>query len=204
MRFELNGIGKKFERHFVFRDVSASFISGDRVAILGGNGSGKSTLLKVISGSLTSTEGKLNFEWNNKNVDIQNHMRLVSFTGPYTELIEEFSLRETLEFHAKFKSFRNGLTIDQVIELTGLKKVADRPIGKYSSGMRQRVKLAVAILTDTPLLLLDEPTSNLDSKAVEWFKELLKDNLDDRILFVGSNHQAPEIELCTREIDLSV
>ncbi|NVK26757.1 MAG: ATP-binding cassette domain-containing protein [Flavobacteriia bacterium] len=202
MQVELRDIGKKFERHFVFRNISDSFKTGDRIAILGGNGSGKSTLLKIISGSLTSTEGKIDITHNEKNLPVETYMRQVAFAGPYTEIIEEFNLEEIVAFQEQFRGWRNGLTNTDVIELTRLQKVAKRPIGNFSSGMRQRVRLALAILSDTPVLLLDEPTSNLDAKGMAWFQNLLTENVDDRILFVGSNHQEVETTLCTREINL--
>lgn len=202
MQVELKDIGKKFERHFVFRNVSDSFKSGDKTAILGGNGSGKSTLLKIISGSLTSTEGKIEITQNNQNLPVENYMRQVAFAGPYTEIIEEYNLEEIVAFQSQFRKWRNGLSDADVIELTRLQKVAKRPIANFSSGMRQRVRLALAILSDTPVLLLDEPTSNLDAKGMAWFQNLLADHVDDRILFVGSNHQEIETALCTREINL--
>lgn len=203
MELELNDIGKKFERHFVFRHLSDSFSSGDRTAVLGGNGSGKSTLLKILSGSLTTTEGTLLITRDSRPVKTDDYMRQVAFSGPYTELIDEFNLEEIVAFTSKFRKWRNGMTNQEVIEKTRLQKVSKRPLANFSSGMRQRVRLALAILADTPVLLLDEPTSNLDEKAIAWFQALLKDNLDDRILFVGSNNQAAEIALCVREINLT-
>ncbi len=202
MEVELNEIGKKFERHFIFRHISDSFSPGDRTAVLGGNGSGKSTLLKIISGSLTSTEGELVITENGNNIAISDYMRRVAFAGPYTELIEEFNLRELTAFQQKFRPWINGLSAKEVIELTKLKDFAHRPIANFSSGMRQRVRLALAILSDTPILLLDEPTSNLDAKGMDWFEKLLEEYVGDRILFIGSNHHEREISLCKREINL--
>lgn len=202
MLIKLEDIGKKFDRHFVFRGVSVDLSIGDRVAVLGGNGSGKSTLLKIISGSLTHSSGTLSIQKEDVNIPVSDYMRMVAFAGPYTEIIEEFNLSEIVEFQSKFRPWRSGLTNDDVIELTGLKKVAARSIANFSSGMRQRVRLALAILADTPVLLLDEPTSNLDAKGMDWFQDLLQNHIEGRILCVGSNHQEKEISLCTREINL--
>lgn len=202
MLIKLEDIGKKFDRHFVFRGVSVDLSIGDRVAVLGGNGSGKSTLLKIISGSLTHSSGTLSIQKEGVNIPVSDYMRMVAFAGPYTEIIEEFNLSEIVEFQSKFRLWRSGLTNDDVIELTGLKKVAARSIANFSSGMRQRVRLALAILADTPVLLLDEPTSNLDAKGMDWFQDLLQNHIEGRILCVGSNHQEKEISLCTREINL--
>lgn len=202
MEVELIDIGKKFERHFVFRGVTHSFKTGDKTAILGGNGSGKSTLLKIISGSMTSTEGELKIHHNGKAVKVEDYMRRVAFAGPYTDLIDEYNLEEIVEFTSKFRTWRNGMSNADVIEATRLQKVSKRPLANYSSGMRQRVRLALAILADTPVLLLDEPTSNLDERAIQWFRSLLESNVDGRILFIGSNDEAYETELCTGEISL--
>lgn len=202
MEVELVNIGKKFERHFVFKGIQGSFKTGDKTAVLGGNGSGKSTLLKIISGSLTTTEGELKVHAEQGPLRIEEYMRKVAFAGPYTDLIDEYNLEEIVHFTSKFRNWRNGMTNEEVIQATKLQKVSKRPLANYSSGMRQRVRLALAILADTPVLLLDEPTSNLDTKAIDWFTSLLKAHCEGRILFVGSNDQAPEIELCTREINL--
>lgn len=204
MQVKLQNIGKKYDRHFVFRDVSVDLFPNARVAILGGNGSGKSTLLKIISGSLTHSSGTIEFTDERANkVSALDYMKCVAFSGPYIEVIEDFSLNEIVVFQSKFKPWRKELTNAQVVELTGLSKVQDRPISKFSSGMRQRVRLALAILADTPVLLLDEPTSNLDAKGVQWFQDLLKDHIEHRILCIGSNHQPSEIALCTSEVNLS-
>lgn len=204
MQVKLQDIGKKYDRHFVFRGVSVDLFPDTRVAILGGNGSGKSTLLKVISGSLTATTGKLFITDNSgASIPVMDYMRMVAFTGPYTEVIEEFNLREIVDFQSKFRPWRNNLSNEEVVELTGLKKVAERSIANFSSGMRQRVRLALAILADTPILLLDEPTSNLDAKGMKWFHDLLEQHIENRILCVGSNHQAVETALCTSEINLT-
>lgn len=202
MQVELRGIGKKFDRHFVFREITESFQSGDRTAILGGNGSGKSTLLKILSGSLTASEGELSVMNGDQSVAIGEYMRMVAFAGPYTEIIEEFNLEEIVGFQSRFRPWKNDLSDADVIHLTGLSKVSKRPIANFSSGMRQRVRLSLAILSDTPVLLLDEPTSNLDAKGMEWFGKLLDEHAGDRILFVGSNHQEKETFLCKREINL--
>lgn len=201
MEVELVGIGKRFERHYIFRNISETFSNGDRIAVLGGNGSGKSTLLKVISGSLTLTEGQLIVR-DKSEIPISKYMRMVAFAGPYTELIEEFNLHELVQFQSRFRGWINGMSDSNVVSATRLEDFAHRPISTFSSGMRQRVRLALAILSDSPVLLLDEPTSNLDEKGIKWFETLLSEHVQDRILFVGSNHQSREIALCTKEVNL--
>ena len=203
MQIILEKISKKFNYEWIFRNVDYTFNSGEAYVILGSNGSGKSTLMQIVGGNLLSTSGSI------KHVDGDNHeipsdllYRHVSISAPYLEVIEEFTLPEILEFHRKFKPFRNNLTDSQIIEITGLTKVRNKPIRYFSSGMKQRVKLALAILSDTKVVLLDEPSSNLDKQGVEWYQELVAYNLADRIFIVCSNSQGHEYSYCTQQLQI--
>jgi ABC-type multidrug transport system ATPase subunit len=204
MEVSLEHIGKKFNRDWIFRDISLEFKSDERIAILGGNGSGKSTLLQVISGYLTPSEGSIIWQNQNLNLNIDQVFQHVSLCTPYMTLIEEFTLSENIDFFLRFKKFRNGISRDEVIAQTGLEKAALKEIRFYSSGMKQRLKLALAILADTPLLLLDEPTSHLDLNGIKWFNTLLGDHITNRILFVASNSAANETQFCDRKIEVEL
>jgi ABC-type multidrug transport system ATPase subunit len=202
MDIKLEQIGKKFNRDWIFRDISLEFKSEERIAILGGNGSGKSTLLQVLSGYLTPSEGSIMWQHQNVELNIDQVFQYVSLCTPYMTLIEEFTLAENLSFFLRFKKLRNEMSPEEFIAQTGLDKVAQKEIRFYSSGMKQRLKLAMAILADTPLLLLDEPTSHLDLNAIAWFNALLGNHLSDRILFVASNSAANETQFCNRKIEV--
>lgn len=200
MRINLSKIGRKFNYEWIFRDVNFEFERGHAYAILGSNGSGKSTLLQIISGHLHSSEGAVTYTLDNKSLANEDFFRHVTYSGPYLELIEEFTLEEMLTFHSRFRSFRNNLDVNAVMENTGLSRNRNKPIKYFSSGMKQRVRLALALLTESEVVLLDEPAANLDRKAIEWYRGLITQHSSDRIIIVCSNSQSDEHDFCTQTI----
>ncbi len=204
MRISLLSVSKHFGREVVFRDLSHVFEAGSRTAILGPNGSGKSTLLQLIAGASIPTAGGVVHDLNGTAIDQEEVYRHVSIAAPYLNLYEDLSLCETIENHARFKPLRASITSTDVARLAYLDAAWDKPVRNFSSGMKQRLKLALAILSDTPLLLLDEPASNLDAQAVEWFQQMLKKHMEGRTLLVASNRQAAETLLCGSTIDIQM
>lgn len=202
MRIHLQAATKSFGRETVFRDLSWTFESGSRTAILGPNGSGKSTLLQCVAGALTLSNGTVAHELNGQPVDQERVYRLVSIAAPYLNLYEDLSLQEAIGFHARFKPLRPGLDVQALARIAMLDQQLDKPVHNFSSGMKQRLKLALAILSDAPLLLLDEPTSNLDAAGAEWFQQLLSAHVDGRTLLVASNRQAVETALCSAAVEV--
>ncbi|MBL7137393.1 MAG: ATP-binding cassette domain-containing protein [Bacteroidales bacterium] len=200
MTITLNGIGKKFNTEWIFRNLTAGFEAGERTVITGRNGSGKSTLLQVIAGNIHPTAGTIEYILDGKRIPDTEIFRHLSLVAPYQELIEEFTLREMLEFHFSFKPLVDSFTIPKIIDLLAFSQVRTKPILKYSSGMKQRVKLVCALLSDTPLLLLDEPTTNLDKSGINFFLQLITDHTCGRTILVCSNMQKVESEFCRREI----
>lgn len=203
MKISLKGAGKKYYREWIFRNATFSFSEENKVVILGPNGSGKSTLLQVLAGGVLLNEGSICYHLNNREVSSENIFKYVSFASPYLELIEEFTLREIIHFHFKFKSPVKGLSKEEIIELTGLGAKADHTFKFYSSGMKQRVKLALAFLSDTPLLLLDEPCSNLDSTGVSWYNEMVREYSKGRTVIVASNQNKDEYSFCDTEFKMT-
>ncbi|MBP9178333.1 MAG: ATP-binding cassette domain-containing protein, partial [Flavobacteriales bacterium] len=128
--------------------------------------------------------------------------RHVAIASPYLGLYEELSLAQIIEFHRGFKPLRAGLGVQDVARIAYLEQALEKPVQHFSSGMKQRLKLALAILSDTPLLLLDEPASNLDADAIAWYRELLGKHLDGRTLLVASNRQAAEHDFCTAQVEV--
>jgi ABC-type multidrug transport system ATPase subunit len=200
MHITLNKISRKFNYEWIFRDVDFVFEQGKAYAILGSNGSGKSTLLQIISGHLHPSSGSISYNHNGKEIAIEDFFRHVTFSGPYLELIEEFTLEEMLAFHIRFRKFRNKLDVNGVMDATGLTRNRNKPIKYFSSGMKQRVRLALALLTESDVVLLDEPAANLDRKAIEWYRSLIDANKNDRIIIVCSNSQSDEHDFCTESI----
>jgi len=201
MTISLSDTGKRFNRDWIFRHFTYTFESGSSYAITGPNGSGKSTLLQVISGALHFNEGNIQYSTPDKQLSIEEIYKHVAICAPYLEVVEEMTLTEFLSFHQNFKSLLPGITIDQIIALLGLKGAADKQIRYYSSGMKQRVKLAQCIFSDAAIVLLDEPCTNLDSNGIELYHDLIQKYCRDRIVIVSSNDKV-EYDFCNSAINI--
>ena len=202
MEIILEDIGRRFNRDWVFQHVNYRFTAGVSYAVLGPNGSGKSTLLQVLSSALTPSVGQLTYQRNGKPVDADQAYQYLSIAAPYLELIEEFTLAEQIRFHFTHKAFLSGFDAQSLIEYLGLAHVKDRQLRYFSSGMKQRVKLGLACCADVPIVLLDEPTSNLDEDGVEWYYQLVAQISTGRLLVVCSN-QEREYGFCDHTITIT-
>ncbi|WP_114939676.1 ABC transporter ATP-binding protein [Mucilaginibacter endophyticus] len=201
MIITLQNIGRRFNRDWIFKGVDYTFTSGESYAILGPNGSGKSTLLQVLNGSLSPSIGQIDFTNDGKAVEIDTVFTHLSLAAPYLELIEEFTMSEMVDFHFRFKSFKQGMDKAQLIELLNLPKSTNKLIKYFSSGMKQRLKLALAFCADTPMLMLDEPTSNLDTQGVDWYLNLVQQFAAGRLTIVCSN-QEHEYSFCNHKLSI--
>ena len=197
----LSDAGKRYNREWIFRHFNYNFESGQSYAITGPNGSGKSTLLQVISGSMYANEGKIQFTIDNKICADENVYKHVSICAPYLEVIEEMTLTEFLDFHQGFKSFIPGMSSDKAISIIGLEKARSKQIRYFSSGMKQRVKLAQCIFSETAVVLLDEPCTNLDVEGITLYNNLIQDYCVDRMVVVSSNDKN-EYEFCNEKINI--
>lgn len=218
MKISLTNAGKRFNRDWIFRNIHQEFISGLAYAITGPNGSGKSTLLQVIGGAMMMSEGSAKYEVESRKsevsglrsenasqkqeIEIDNAFRYISIAAPYLELIEEMTLLEFLQFHERFKPFLPSISIPDIIAVIGLKPAANKQIRFYSSGMKQRVKLAQAIFSDVPCVLLDEPCTNLDAAGIELYHQLIRDHCNDRLMIVSSNDEQ-EYSFCQERISIT-
>ncbi len=202
MRITLQNVSKTFGRETVIRSIDHVFESGSRTALLGPNGSGKSTLLQLAAGVAIPTKGTVTHELNGRTIEPENVYRHISIAAPYMSLYEELSLRETVAIHARMKSLRAKMSVEEVARIALLERHVDKPVRNYSSGMKQRLKLALAILSDTSLLLLDEPASNLDAAGTRWFQDLLVQHMEGRTVLVASNRQEEETFMCGKGVSL--
>jgi ABC-type multidrug transport system ATPase subunit len=201
MKISLTDAGKRFNREWIFRHLNYTFEEGQSYAITGPNGSGKSTLLQVLSGSMMLSEGNVQYSMLNAQYSIENIYQQVSIGAPYMEVVEEMTLKEFLDFHHAFKPFLNGLTTDKIISILALEKAANKQIRYYSSGMKQRVKLAQCIFSDTSVVLLDEPCTNLDTAGIQLYNQLITDYCKKRMVIVSSNDHH-EYEFCREIINI--
>ena len=202
MRISLTDAGKRFNREWIFRHFTYQFEKGRSYAITGPNGSGKSTLLQVLSGSMHFNEGSCTWATGNMQLENETIYNHVSICAPYLEVVEELTLREFLDFHQGFKPFLSGFSAERIIALLNLEKAANKQIRYYSSGMKQRVKLAQCIFSDTDIVLLDEPCTNLDSEGIELYHKLIDDACKDRLVVVSSNDEV-EYRFCRERISMS-
>jgi ABC-type multidrug transport system ATPase subunit len=196
----LTGTGKKYNTEWIFRDLSYSFEQDHAYAILGRNGSGKSTLLQVIAGSIHPTAGKVDYSMEGQEIPVEKIFQHLTIVAPYQELIEEFTLQEMLNFHFFFKSPVPGFSIPAIIDRIGFKDPGRKTIRYFSSGMKQRVKIILALLSDVSIVLLDEPTMNLDEAGTNWYLQLVSEMAKNRIILVCSNLQHQETAFCTEKL----
>ena len=201
MNVSVRGLGKKFDREWIFRGLTLDALPGQPVAVTGPNGSGKSTLLQVVCGQMPASEGTISYQLSGKTLEADAVFRHLTFAAPYLELIEEFTLAELLRFHGRFKAFRHGLAPNGLIELMELTPARDKPIRHFSSGMKQRVKLGLALYSEAHLVLLDEPTANLDARGAAWYHQHVAQLPPDVALLIASN-QPNEYEFCERVVDI--
>ena len=218
MKIVFSDAGKRFNRDWIFRHFTYSFEKGNAYAITGPNGSGKSTLLQVLSGSMHFNEGNMRYEaggWKpevgsqrsevkSEKLEIPHEeiYNYVSICAPYLEVVEEMTLKEFLDFHHGFKPFLPGVTTNSIITTLGLEKAANKQIRYYSSGMKQRVKLAQCIFSDTQIVLLDEPCTNLDTAGIESYHQLIDAYCKDRLVVVSSNDEV-EYRFCKEKLDIT-
>lgn len=201
LEIRLTEASKRFQYEWIFKNLSLHATGHSKIAVTGSNGSGKSTFLKCLAGSIPLTQGKLQYHHHQKSIPETDYYKLLTISAPYMELPEEFTLQELLTFHFKFKKPLPGLDIQKLPEIMHLENSLNKQILYFSSGMKQRLKLGLCFLSDVPLLLLDEPTSNLDHKGCEWYLELVKKFGQDRMIFICSNDPR-EYGFCDQQLNI--
>ncbi len=198
-KFEVHGLGKRFFRHWVFRNLEFSIQEGERVLLCGDNGSGKSTLMRILSGQLTPSEGTLQLFVDGKEIDPELYYRHLSWSGPYMELYTDLTLKEAIELHASFRPMLAAPK--EVLKLLQLEDHVNKLLKHFSSGMLHRVKVGLAILTKSRLLLLDEATTNMDAGNSQLVVDLMDRFLDGRMLIYASN-KPEEFGLFERRVEM--
>ena len=201
MEIQLEHVAKKFNKEWIFKNLSCTLSRSDITAVTGPNGSGKSTLLQVIAGSLLQTEGNLTYTIEERIVEPDMIYKYISLVAPAMSLPEDFTLTEFLTFHFKFKNIRHGFHLDELPAIMKLQDAAHKYIKNFSTGMKQRVKLGIAFYSDAPMLLLDEPATNLDSGGFEWYLEEVHKVLNEKLIIVCSNRK-DEYSFCNNFIDI--
>lgn len=201
MKISLSKLGKRYNRDWIFRNLDFDFEGGKHYAITGPNGSGKSTLLQIISGSSIFNEGTLLYFENSKPFQPEKVFQKISYAAPYLDVVEEMTLTEFFSFHHNMKGWLEGLETEKIISLSSLQNAAHKQIRYFSSGMKQRVKLAQAIFSNVPIVLLDEPLTNLDEEGVLLYHDLIEKYCQNRLLIISSNDKK-EYSFCNEIVDM--
>lgn len=189
MRIIVKNLSKRFNREWIFKDLSYQFTSPNTYALIGPNGSGKSTLLQILWGQMLASQGNISYENGGVSIPNDEAYKHMAIATPYMDLIDEFTLIEMVQFHFKFKRIRNNLTVEELIEIFELPHAKDKMISNFSSGMKQRLKLGLAFYSQADALFLDEPTTNLDRKSVDWYQRHRDQLPDDTLVLIASNQE---------------
>jgi len=193
IKLRLHNFGKRFQHQWIFQGIDINLNENDKLLVNGFNGSGKSTFIQTLSGFQTLSEGSVELIYNDKKITDDNFFKYISFTAPYVDLPELFNPIELLRFLNSFGYKKIHFSEHDFFDLIGLSKSTNKPIKYFSSGMKQRLKLGLSFLSESPILILDEPTSNLDSAGIEWYQNMLNSRSQNRILMVATN--LPEVDL---------
>ena len=189
MTITAENLCKRFNREWIFRNVTYTFQPGT-YAITGPNGSGKSTLLQVLWGQLPPSAGRIQYIEGTTRVPEDEIYKNLIIAAPYIDLIEELTLAEILDFHFSFKKVRGGKPPGELMDLMELSHARDKQVGHFSSGMKQRLKLGLALFSDVKLIFLDEPTTNLDKPSTAWYWRNFEQFLPETTVFLASNHES--------------
>tara|TARA_R110002049_G_scaffold251679_7_gene426109 strand:- start:1404 stop:2039 length:636 start_codon:yes stop_codon:yes gene_type:complete len=203
MKLELKNLGRRFNKEWIFRGVDAVIDAQNPTVLFGHNGSGKSTLLKLISASELPSEGEVIYSNEKGIISPEKVYKHIGMAAPYMDLPEEYTLSELLNFNLKFKPFMNQYTAEEIAEKAYLEDALKKQVKVFSSGMKQRLKLALALFTENDLILLDEPTSNMDERGVNWYKNQIEEAAKGRTIIICSNAHVEEHFFCTQEIDIN-
>ena len=203
MQISVEKIGKKFVKEWIVRNASFELAAGQQYTFVGPNGSGKSTLLQLLTGIMPASEGTIKYiDSTGKEIEVDHWYKHLVVAAPYLELIEEFTLRELIQFHSRFKPFKNGLSFKDFEDFIQLPHASGKTLRHFSSGMKQRVKLGLAFMSDVPVIFLDEPTTNLDVPGINWYLDHVVHHTQNQLVLLGSNVKQ-EYEFCKNIISVS-
>jgi heme exporter protein A len=204
VQLELEAVSKRFGRRRVFEALSVDVRQGQVLVVTGQNGSGKSTLLMVIAGLLRPTRGRVVVSVDGKPLAPESRREWLGMVAPDLTLYPELTARENLRFFERVRGRepRDGVLIE-LLERVGLAGRGDDLVSTFSSGMRQRLKYAFALAHGPKLLLLDEPTANLDVAGVSMVEELIAEQRERGILVLATN-EPDEVRHGDRRIALGV
>ncbi|PID62532.1 MAG: ABC transporter ATP-binding protein [Ignavibacteriae bacterium] len=201
-KLSLTNITKTFGRRLIFKEINKHFLSGNLYGFSGSNGSGKSTLIKIIAGIISATKGKVSHSINSKEIVPEKLHNHIGFVSPYLVLYDEFTAYENLKHFSKIRGIKfNSERADFLLSQIELYDRKDDLLKGFSSGMKQRMKFIFSLLHNPKLLLLDEPTSNLDAEGKDKIYEIIKNESEEKLIIIASNEQS-DLKLCSDILDI--
>jgi ABC-type multidrug transport system ATPase subunit len=199
MTIWINDITKTYFRQNIFDPISFTFNADMHTAVVGNNGAGKSTLLRLLSGQLLPTKGTIIWKLKEAELNPLHLFKYISWSAPYIDFPESLSVTELIAFQHSLHPLT--LNSNNLLEQCQLSQAKNKTIAQLSNGMRQRLKLALAFNNQKPLLLLDEPCTNLDETGIEYYRTLLVQQTKNKTVIIASN-QAFETETCMARLEL--
>lgn len=193
---------KAFGQQWVYIGQSHTLQQGQTYAITGPNGSGKSTFLRMLAGLEQPTKGKVEFFNHHKAIDPNHWYQHLSYCAPGMALNTELTLNELLSFHLQLRQQLYQITKTDFVNALNLQKAANKPLSTYSSGMLQKVKLGLSLLSNAPVLLLDEPVTNFDDTNIAWYRQWIQKALEEKLVVVASNNFI-EYDFCAHTIPIN-
>ncbi len=199
---QVKDVSKYFGRRLIFKNLNFEISNSGILGVSGDNGSGKSTLVKIIAGISSPSSGIIVHNDDGKEIVQEKLHNYIGFVSPYLVLYEEFSAYENLSFFSNIRGIKlDRERADFLLEKLLLFQRKDDYVKTYSSGMKQRLKFIFALIHSPSLVILDEPTSNLDSKGKDTVYQIIENESKSNIIIIASNEQT-DLNLCKREINL--
>ena len=199
---QVESLNKTFGRRLIFKDLNFHLTENGTFGITGANGSGKSTLVKILAGLISPTHGKVVHQYEQKVIEPENLHNYIGFVSPYLVLYDEFSAIENLKFIADIRNVKfNDEKVEHLLKQFLLYERKDDLVKTYSSGMKQRLKFIFALMHSPSLIILDEPTSNLDYAGKDAVYEIVKQESKNGIVIIASNDNE-DLALCENKIKL--
>ena len=195
MNISCRNIAKKFKQELLFSNVNYDFEFPQTYALLGPNSSGKSTLLKIIAGILEPSNGEMVYQGSNQE---DSHTQL-AFSSPEMSLLPDYCVEDIIKFHFSFKKCK--VSESDFLSVTGLQPFVNKAYTSLSSGLKNKLKLSLALFSDVPVLLLDEPCTNFDDANLAWYQKMINSYCNKQLIIIASN-QETEYHFCTHKLDL--
>lgn len=199
---QVNSLSKIFGRRIIFDNINFNLSEKKIFGITGANGSGKSTLVKIIAGIIEPSKGKVIHKFNGEEILPEKLHSYIGFCAPYLVLYDEFSAWENLNYTSKIRgiSFQKAKA-ELFLNQFKLFERKDDLLKTYSSGMKQRLKFIFSLIHSPKLIILDEPTSNIDDEGKESVFKIIEEESKENIIIIASNEKS-DIRLCSETLNL--